>query len=110
MIQLRLLILAILSFPFVALCQCPSSEADFADGGTFSGPCSLEVGTVVNITGPVIWTGGLLDITGANGSVYIKSGGSLLVQAGTININDGSKASCPAKDSSKISSRTIDRR
>lgn len=90
MIRFQKFLITLIFFPLFISGQCPSSEADFADGGTFSGPCSLEVGSVVNITGPVIWTGGVLDITGSNGSVYIKSGGSLTVQAGTININDGS--------------------
>lgn len=91
---MRLLIIAtlILNFFTVIGQNCPVDETDLANGGTFWGPCSLEIGSTINITGNVTWTGDTLRLTGSgageNGSVYIENGGSLTVQSGTILVND----------------------
>ena len=80
--------------PFSAFSQCPTNEADLADGGTFSGDCSVNVGGRIDITGSIIWTFGRLTINdsggGGDGDMYIQSGGSFLVQDGaTLDLDDG---------------------
>jgi hypothetical protein len=80
--------------PFSAFSQCPTNEADLADGGTFSGDCSINVGGRIDITGSIIWTSGRLTINdsggGGDGDMDIQSGGSFLVQDGaTLDLDDG---------------------
>ena len=75
---------------------CPANEADLADGGTFCGTCSIEVGGSITISGDVCWVSGTLTIDdgafGSNGDIIISGTGSLTVEAGTVqsNDNDGS--------------------
>ncbi|MEP0368288.1 MAG: T9SS type A sorting domain-containing protein [Cyclobacteriaceae bacterium] len=53
--------------------QCPSNEADLANGGTFSGNCTVDVGGSITITGDVVWTSGTLRIEGGNGDLNLES-------------------------------------
>src|SRR5688572_28927701 len=68
--------------------QCPANEADLANGGTFSGTCSIGVGTNVIITGAVIWSSGTLTLTVNDGDIIINSGGSLTINGGTVQAID----------------------
>jgi hypothetical protein len=90
-----------LTIPFViaihisgaAAAQCPTNEADLANGGTFSGNCTVNVGGSITVTGAIIWTSGTLTIQdtggGGDGDMHINSGGSLTVQGGTVAMDDG---------------------
>ena len=84
--------LTILSFQVYS--QCPSNEADLADGGTFSGNCTVNVGGSITVTGNIIWTSGRLTINdtggGGDGDLFINSGGSITVQNGAVlDMDDG---------------------
>ena len=71
---------------------CPANEADLANGGTFSGNCTVAIGNTINITGPVIWLSGTLNMNGfgANGNVNINSGGSIEIRDGAeVYVDDG---------------------
>ena len=63
-------------------------EADFADGGTFSGPCSSNYGESVFVTGDIIWNGGTMDLREMFDGLYIENGGSLTIQSGSFTLND----------------------
>lgn len=67
--------------------QCPSSENDLANGGTFSGNCWVNVGGSITITGNVVWTSGTLRINGNNGDLNLE--GTLTIQNGaTVRVDD----------------------
>jgi len=73
-----------------SLAQCPTNEADLADGGSFSGTCNIAVGTEIVIAGVVDWNSGTLSITGNDGDIDVS--GTLNILGGTvraINNNDG---------------------
>ncbi len=80
--------------------QCPTeANLQAASGGTFTATgapgstCTVDVGTSVTINGPVVWDGGVLNISGGAGSVgniIIAAGGSLTIQNGDVFANDGS--------------------
>lgn len=69
--------------------QCPIDAADLADGGSFSGPCVVDYGSTLTITGDVIWTGGTMEIQEMwqTGGLNISGTGSLTIQAGTFTLN-----------------------
>lgn len=73
--------------------QCPSNEADLANGGTFVGPCSISVGAEVLITGDVVWNGEDLSILGSGGSIDVQSGGSLTISSGNVFADDNTSGS-----------------
>ncbi len=78
-----------LFFSFVIFAQCPANEADFANGGSFSGPCNVDYNGEVTITGAVIWTGGTMVLEEMDGDgLIIANGGSLTIQAGTFTLDD----------------------
>jgi hypothetical protein len=82
------LFISFIFFTQIVYAQCPTNEADLADGGTFSGTCSIAVGGSIVITGAVVWSSGTLSITGSNGDIDIN-GGSLTINGGTVQAVDG---------------------
>ena len=106
-IQLFLVLVTMLS-SIQSIGQCPIDEADLADGGTFSGTCTIDVGggasSALEITGDVVWQSGTLNIESAtsNGSTYIKSTGSLTIQSGTVNINDNATGIIEVEDGGSL--------
>jgi hypothetical protein len=73
--------------------QCPLNLADLLDGGTFTGPCVLNVGAAATITGNINYTGDLTltgvttltitsDLNFAGGILAIQGGGNLIVGNG----------------------------
>lgn len=70
-----------------ARAQCPNNEFALANGGTFSGNCTIDVGGSVTITGDVVWTSGTLSITGNDGNLNLE--GSITIQNGsTVRVDD----------------------
>lgn len=86
----KIIFTAFLCLLFIRLqAACPINETDFANGGTFSGPCTLNYGSSTTITGAVIWTGGTLTLRRMDGAgLIIANGGSLTIQGGTVTIDD----------------------
>ncbi len=85
-----ILLMSFLSYGY-SFSQCPTNEADLANGGTFSGNCTINIGADIIITGAVIWNSGTLTLNGNNGDIDID-GGSLTINAGTVRAidnNDG---------------------
>ncbi|MEP4534281.1 MAG: hypothetical protein ABJ004_14410, partial [Cyclobacteriaceae bacterium] len=81
-------------FSLTLSAQCPTNEADLANGGTFSGNCTVNVGGSITVTGDIVWTSGRLTINdtggGGDGDLYISSGGSITIQNGaTLDLDDG---------------------
>ncbi len=74
---------------YYAFAQCPTDEADLADGGTFSGDCSVSVGFSINISGAVTWTSGTLTIVGDNGDINLSTTFDLQGGAVEFDNNDG---------------------
>ncbi|WP_139281045.1 hypothetical protein [Reichenbachiella agariperforans] len=69
--------------------QCPT-ENDLANGGVFSGNCTVNVGDEIEITGAIFWTSGRLTINGGDGDVIIENNGSITIQDGaTLDLDDG---------------------
>lgn len=89
MLSKRVLPLLALSFSLVSYSQCPADATDLANGGSFSGPCVVDYGSTLTITGDVIWTGGTMEIQEMweNGGLIISSTGSLTIQSGTFTLN-----------------------
>ncbi len=91
---------------FEASAQCPANAADLADGGTFSGDCTINSGgNVLTITGNVTWTSGRLTIDGGgndgdvtlNGGTFtIQNGATLDLDDGEMNINAGASMNVDA--------------
>ncbi|MFY0627239.1 MAG: T9SS type A sorting domain-containing protein [Reichenbachiella sp.] len=63
---------------------CSFTEVDFANGGTFGETCTLAIGDVMDITGSVTWTGGVLTLTGDDGRIDIQNGALLDITSGSI--------------------------
>lgn len=88
------LIGVILLFSYNLSAQCPVNEADLANGGTFSGDCTVDVGGLITVTGTIIWTSGRLTINdtggGGDGDMVIVSPGEVIIQNGaTLDMDDG---------------------
>lgn len=62
---------------------CAFNEVTFAAGGSFSGPCVLEVGDMITITGHVIISHGTIKLNnsaGTSANLTIANGGVITVQ------------------------------
>ncbi len=89
------LVLLVVLFTVISItnfAQCPANEADFQNGGAFSGDCVLGVGANVTLDASalVTWVSGTLTITGGSGRIVVSNGSTLDVQGGNIvSIDDG---------------------
>lgn len=91
MLDRAFLILLIIVSSSIIYAQCPTNEADLADGGTFSGTCSVNVGASITVTGDIIWQSGTLTVSDAENELagFIISGtGSLTIEGGSVIIDD----------------------
>lgn len=84
-----------------ALAQCPTNEADLADGGSFSGTCNIGVGADIVIAGVVTWNSGTLSITGTNGNIDVS--GTLSILGGTVRSIDGNNGDLDVLSGGNIS-------
>lgn len=85
------ILLFLMAYAIISFSQCPTNEADLANGGTFSGTCSVNVGASITVTGDIIWQSGTLTVNDAENELagFIISGtGSLTIQEGSVIIND----------------------
>jgi gliding motility-associated-like protein len=80
--KIFLTVMLLLSIFFCSNAQCPVDEADLADGGTFSGNCTVIIGDNITVTGAVFWNSGTLSLSGNPGNVNIA--GSLTIDGGFV--------------------------